>query len=221
MDKTNVQFSHLPSELKILVIKKIKSYSEFKALSLTTKELSDLTKPYLYHKVDLRVSNSLKVDRIREFIANEKYRLVAKRISSLLLQPSNLRFVVVLKTGKFGSESTKLINQFLPLLTRKSLTKFSYIAPFTENFSTPLQLQNLWKTQKNLQNLKCCPYMAPFLIELLQHGELSHNTLMNSIIKLSIQEIVESLNPYDRRPSIIYWPLRNLNLYHLKKFITS
>ena len=221
MEKTQIQFLHLPTELKIMVIKEIKNYSDLKALSLTSKQLLDLTKPYLYYEVDLKVCKALKVNRIKEFTADEKDCLVAQRISSLLLQPSNLHFVKILKTGKLGLESTKLMNQLLPLLLADSLTKFSYFASFTENFPTPLQLQILWSTQKHLQNLKCCSYMTIFLQEYLKQGEISQNSLMKSITKLSIKEIGETSNPHDSSPSIMYWPLRNLNLYLLQSLLVQ
>lgn len=142
-----LSFLKLPIEVQVEVVNNISLYSDLKALCLVSEELCNLATPRIYHKVDLKIES---IRNQSQFPDEEEDRCMLSRIRSLLLQPENLAFVRVLKTGWFGQESTTLMDELLPLLPESSLLKFSYSTNSESRFPTPLQIKFFWGRQKRL-----------------------------------------------------------------------
>lgn len=135
MDRIEFSFLRLPLELHVEVLKLISHNSDLKALRLVCKEISDIATPCLYYSIDLLNDDDYRVHpRINQ---GEKDTKTLQRIQSLLMSPANLRFVRVLNTGQFGTRSTDLMNQVLPLLRKDYLTRFSYSTRSIISFPTP------------------------------------------------------------------------------------
>ncbi len=204
-----ISFLNLPVELQIEIVKNISLYSHLKALCLVSKALYDLTTPLIYYKVELKIE-----DISGEQVPNEaQNRGMLSRIRSLLVQPANLCFVRVFKTGSFGLEPTILMDELLPLLRKNSLIEFSYSTHSRYRFPTPLQLEFLWGRQKRLQNLKFYSHMVYWLEELLQVQKPSQKALLKSFTELSIGDGYEF---HSNTPNFLFWPLRNLDVCLLK-----
>ena len=200
-----ISFFKLPVEMQLEVVNNISLYSDLKALCLVSKSFYDIATPRIYYKVDIRPEylhrTTMKYD-------NDYDCHMLLKIRSLLVQPANLRYVRVLKTGRSGTNSTMLMDKLLPLLPKDSLIKFSYHTRSKGQFPTPLQLEFLWDRQKNLQNLKLLPQMVPWLEERLQKQKPSQNALLQSFTKLDIGGY-----PASRfSPHVDTWPLKNLDL---------
>ena len=194
-------FLHLPLELQVEILNHLSLYSDLKKLCLLSKRFSIIATPRLYYRVDLRLRCDSKISTMR-LSYEEPQRL--QKIRSLLLQPANLRLVRVFKTGQFGQESSLLIDQLLPLFQNDFLLKFSYFTTLTSCFPTPLQLQFLLGRQKHLHNLKLYSHLVPWL----KH-ELGQSALAKSFTKL---DIGSSSEWEMTRSTILFWPLKNLDL---------
>ena len=191
--------------MQLEVVNNISLYSDLKALCLVSKSFYDIATPRIYYKVDIR-PEYLHSTRMKYDDDYDCHMLL--KIRSLLVQPGNLRYVRVLKTGRSGMQSTMLMDKLLPLLPKDSLIKFSYDTRSSGDFPTPLQLEFLWDRQKNLQNLKLLPQMVPWLEERLQERKPSQNALLKSFTKVDIGGYSESrFSPY-----VNTWPLKNLDL---------
>ena len=167
MDKMTFPFWCLPNELQIEVVNNISRYSDLKALCLMSKPLLEIATPRIYYKVDLRSKDDCGTSNkyINPYV---KHVQLKPKIHSLLSQQEKLRLVRVFKTGKFGRESTLLINRLLPLFRRDFLIKFSFSTKSSDCFPTPQQLRFLWNHQKHLQNLKFHSHMVPWLEKFLE-----------------------------------------------------
>lgn len=138
------------------------------------------------------------------------------RIYSLLSQPANLSFVRVFKTGRFGLKSTMLMDEFLPLLRKDFMIKFSFCDKFKDYFPTPLQVQFLLNRQKNLRNLKFHSGIVTWLEEFLEKNKKNQSTFLQSFIKLAIGS---SIGTTVLTSSELCWPLKNLDLSHLQSLL--
>lgn len=202
-------FLSLPVELQVEVVNNTSCYSELKALRLVSKTLYQITTPRFYSTVDLHTTDLSSKYRI----PNERQdRQILSKIHSLLIQPANLCFVKVLKTGCFGLKSTNLMDEVLPLLRKDSLIKFNYSTYSKYCFPTPLQLEFLCNRQKHLRELRFYPHMVTWLKKLKQKP--SQNVLLKSFTKFYIGDGIESSSMTSDK---LCWPLRNLNLCLLKK----
>lgn len=201
-------FLNLPVELQVEVVNNISRYSELKALRLVSKTLYHITTPRFYYTVDLYtrdISGRYHVpDKIQD-------RQTMSKIHSLLVQPANLCFVKVLKTGWFGLKSTILMDEVLPLLRNDSLIKFGYLTHSKYCFPTPRQLESLCSRQKRLE-LKLYPHMISWLEKLQRKS--SQNALLKSFTRIYIGDSIESSL---MTPDKVCWPLKNLDLCLLKK----
>ena len=149
MDGIAFPFLRLPVELQVGTMEHLSNYSDLNALCLVSKHISNIATPCLYSNVDLK---------------KEEYQdewLIEQRIKSLLIEPASLLFVRILKTPPFGKELTQLMDQVLPLLKKDFLLEFSFSTESTRCFPTPLQMQLLWASPKNLRNLKLYSHMGP------------------------------------------------------------
>lgn len=205
MDNATFQFLGLPLELQLAVIEMVRNHSDLWALCLVSKELSDITKPYLYHEVNIKITSNFKAKIMRWIGGKEEDHLITKKISALVLEPENLRFVRVLETSYMGIEPTKLMDRLLPQLQRDSLIKFNYSTRSTKIFPTLPQMQLLWSTQTRLRNLKFSTHMVPSLKEFVERCKPGPCPLLNSFTELDI-------NGSDPDRSTMVWPLRNLKL---------
>lgn len=201
-----IPFMKLPVELQVEVVKNISLYSDLQALCLVSKALCTLATPRLYHKVDLKTESRKKKSGYLDLARD---RRIVSRIRSLLLQPANLCFVKVFKTGWLGSEPTALMDELLPLLPKDSLLEFSYSTKSKSRFPTPLQVEFLLGHQRRLKNLKLYSHMVSSLEEFLQKQEPSENALLKSFTKLSMGNLNKGLST---TPDELCWPLENLDL---------
>lgn len=212
MDATTFPFLHLPVELQFQILNHIKRCSDLKVICLTSKEINDIAKPFLYHSVELKPNATIGSDEKED----EAEGMILRKIKSLLLGPANLLFVRVLATGRFGLESTQLMDKLLPLLREDFLTEFSYATKSTEHFPTPLQLQFLWGRQKNLENLKVYNHLVPSLEEFFrERREAKQGALLKSFARLTVSDF--SATNSDEIFDMISWPMRNLDLSHLRE----
>lgn len=179
------------------IFKYLSNYSDLKVLRLVSKRVSDVVIPCQYYEVDL----------IKDVTQEDVLMVV--RTKALLAGPANLRFIRILKTPLIGPESTRLMDQVLPLLRKDFLTEFSFSTTSNMRFPTPIQMQYLWARQENLQNLKLYSHMVPNLEEFLEH-EPSRSALLRSFTQLDISDKFDGL-PLNYR-AIMIWPLRNLDL---------
>lgn len=204
-------FLRLPVELQVEVVNNLSLYSDLKAFCLISKALQSIATPRIYYKIDLRMKDDYGnfgyIDQKRKDLQ------MLPRIQSLLSQPANLRFVRVLKTGRFGVESTILMDRLLSLLRKDSLVKFKYSAQSRDCFPTPLQVEFLWGYQKHIQTLKLYSHMAPWLREFRNKRKPGHNTLFKSFTELCIGGSVEC---WKMTPAKLCWPLNNLDLCLLR-----
>ena len=177
-------FMHLPVELQLQVLTNISLYSDMKAICLVSKSLCSIGTPQMYYKVDLKMNDANgRFDRIDRA---QKDRQLLSKLHSLLLQPANLRFIRVLKTGEFGPKSTALMDELLPLLQKDSLNKISYSTHSRYYFPTPLQMEFLWGSQKQLQDLKLYFHMVPWLMDFLKNCEPSKSAFLKSFTTLYV-----------------------------------
>lgn len=202
----------LPVELQVEVVNNISLYSDLKALCLVCKALYKVSTPRIYYKVDLKIGDIRWKDISSgvKFLDLGQNLQMLSRIRSLLLQPANLCFVKVLKTGWIGEMPTILMDDLLPLLRKNSLIEFSYSTNSKYRFPTPRQLEFLWGRQKRLQNLRFYPHMVSCLEESLQIRKSSQDALLQSFTKLYIGDSMEF------NSNILCWPLKNLNLHLLQ-----
>lgn len=207
MDKTTFPFSRLPKELQINVINNISRYSDLKALCLVSQSLLTVATPRIYYKVDLRMKDDCGTSNKHINPYDKDYQLKPK-IRSLLSQEENLRFVRVFKTGKFGRESTFLINRLLPLFRSDFLIKFSFSTKSSDCFPTPQQLRFLWNHQKHLQNLKFHSHMVPWLGKFLEQRKQDQRAFFKSFTKL---DIGGSKMCYSMFSNEKCWPLKNFD----------
>lgn len=215
LHETGFPFLCLPVELRVKIVNILGQYPELKALRLVCKHLSDLATPCLYYRVDLRSSDDFIANRrIRRMDPKAKGSRLPRRISSLLKNPANLQFVKVLEIGQCGTRSTYLMDQLLPLLRKDFLTKFSYSTQSDHCFPTPLQMQLLWDTQKHLKNLKLYSHMVPALEVFMKEHKSSQSLFLKSFTKLDIGDDWEGCTT--NTPTTMSWPLKNLDLSHLK-----
>ena len=205
INNAGFRFLGLPVELQLAVIELVRNCSDLWALCLVSKELSDITKPYLYHRVNIKITNDFKAKIMRRIGGKEEDHLITKKISALILEPANLRFVRVLETSYLGIEPTKLMDRLLPQLQRDSLIKLNYSTRSTKFFPTLPQMQLLWSTQRRLQNLKFSTHMVPSLKEFVKRCKPGPCPLLNSFTELDI-------NSSDPDRSTMVWPLKNLKL---------
>lgn len=216
MEQITFPFFRLPAELQAKVLNNISLYSDLKQLCLVSKKFSDIAIPRLYYKLDLRTKDDFKtgVKVDWDFLDTQ----ILPKIYSLLLNPANLCFVRILKTGVFGMESTILMNQLLPLFKEDSLLKFSYYTMETIFFPTPLQLKSLLDRQKHLQNLELYSHMVPWLEKFLDQHESSRKAIVKSFTKLVLGSSMEKkIQPLVN----LLWPLKNLNLFLLQSLILN
>lgn len=209
-----ISFLNLPDELQIEMVNNISLYSDLKALCLVSKAFYNLTTPLIYYKVELVIENTSG----EEFPSEEQNGKMLSRIRSLLLQPTNLGFVRVFKTGSFGLGPTILMDELLPLLRKDSLLEFSYSTNSKYCFPTPLQLEFLWGRQKRLQNLKLYSHMVYWLKGFLQEQKSSHKVILKSFTELSIGNGYEF---YFDTPNLLTWPFRNLDMCLLNSLSLS
>lgn len=204
-------FLRLPVELQVEVVNNLSLYSDLKAFCLISKALQSIATPRIYYKIDLRMKDDYGnfgyIDQKRKDLQ------MLPRIQSLLSQPANLRFVRVLKTGRFGVESTILMDRLLSLLRKDSLVKFKYSAQSRDCFPTPLQVEFLWGQQKHIQTLKLYSHMAPWLREFRNKRKPGQNALFKSFTELCIGGSVEC---WKMTPAKLCWPLNNLDLCLLR-----
>lgn len=195
-------FLSLPVELQVEVVNNISRYSELKALRLVSKTLCHITTPRFYYTVELYTMD-------RYYLPDERRdRQTLSKVHSLLVQPANLCFIKVLKTGWFGLKSTILMDEVLPLLRKDSLIKFNYFTDSKYCFPTPLQLESLCSRQKSLRELKLYPHMVSWL-----KRKPSQDVLLRSFTKVYIGRSMESSS---MSPDKLCWPLKNLDLCLLK-----
>lgn len=177
-------FMHLPVELQLQVLTNLSLYSDIKAICLVSKSLCSIGTPQMYYKVNLKMKDDYgKFDRIDR---EQKDRQILSKLHSLLSQPANLRFIRILKTGEFGSKSTALMDELLPLLPKDSLIKFSYSTHSRYYFPTPLQMEYLWGSQKHLQDQKLYFHMIPWLLDILKNCEPSKRAFLKSFNTLYV-----------------------------------
>lgn len=200
-------FLHLPAELQDEVLNHLSLYSDLKNLCLLSKELSTTATRQLYYRVDLRLRSGSGSSTMRKSYEEKELQRLQK-IRSLLLQPANLRFVRVFKTGEFGQDSTLLTDQLLPLFQKDSLLKFSYSTISTRCFPTPLQLQFLLGRQKQLHNLRLYSHLVPWIERSLEKREAGQKALASSFTKLDVGSSIE----WEMTSTILFWPLKNLDL---------
>lgn len=204
-------FLRLPVELQVGVVSNLSLYSDLKALCLVSKGLHSIATPRIYYKIDLRMKDDY--GQFEYTNLKRKDLQMLPRIQSLLSQPANLRFVRVLKTGRFGVESTILMDHLLSLLRKDSLVKFRYSTQSRDCFPTPLQVEFLWGHQKHIQTLKLYSHMAPWLREFLNTRKPGQNTLFKPFTELCIGGSVEC---WKMTPTKLCWPLKELDLYLLR-----
>lgn len=197
IDGISLPLLGLPVELWTEIFKYLSNYSDLKVLRLVSKHVSDVATPRQYYEVDLIKG------------VTQEDVLMVVRIKALLAGPANLRFIRILKTPPIGPESTQLMDQVLPLLRKDFLTEFSFSTTSSTRFPTPIQMQYLWASQENLQNLKLYSHMVPNLEKFLEL-EPSRSALLRSFTKLDISDKFDGL-PLTYR-AIMIWPLRNLDL---------
>lgn len=195
-------FLSLPVELQTQVVNYFSHYSDLKALRLVSQQLSCIVIPRLYYEVDLRSTT----------IYN---RPLKQRIKSLLIQPTYLRFVRILSTPELGSQETRLMDRLLPLLRQDSLTEFNFWTISAKKFPTALQMQFMWANQKYIQYVKLYAHMVPVFDQLLKVHGSSRDALLNSITELHMTDLAGDW--VVKVPSMICWPLRNLDLSILWK----
>lgn len=212
MDETAFPFLRLPTELQVEVLVNISLYSDLKHLCLVSKKFSNVAIPRLYYKVDLRTEDDYETEQIIDWEYTDLQ--ILPKVHSLLINPANLCFVRIFKTGLFGLESTTLMNQLLFLFQRDSLLKFSYFTRETKYFPTPEQLQALLGRQKRLQNLELYSHMAPWLKKLLEQSKSSQNTIVKTFTKLDIGSSTEA---DIKTVNTLLWPLKNLKLSPLQR----
>lgn len=177
-------FTYLPVELQLQVLTNISLYSDMKAICLVSKSLCSICTPQMYYKVNLKMKDDYgKFDRIDRV---QKDRQVLSKLYSLLLQPANLRYIRILKTGQFGSKSTVLIDQLLPLLPKDSLINFRYSTHSRDYFPTPLQMEYLWDSQKHLQDQKLYFHMIPWLLDVLKNSKPCKSAFLKSFTTLYV-----------------------------------
>lgn len=205
MDNAGFRFLGLPIELQLAVIELVRNSSDLHALCLVSKELSDITKPYLYHRVNIKITSDFKAKIMRRIGGKEEEQLITKKISALLLEPANLRLVRVLETSSLGIEPSKLMDRLLPQLQKDSLIKLNYSTRSPKFFPTLPQMQLLWSTQRRLQNLKLSTHMVHSLKQFVKRWKPGQCPLLNSFTELDI-------NSSDADRSTMVWPLKNLKL---------
>ena len=204
-------FLRLPVELQVEVVNNLSLYSDLKAFCLISKALHNIATPRIYYKIDLRMKDDY--GNFGYINRKRKDLQMLPRIQSLLSQPANLRFVRVLKTGRFGVESTILMDHLLSLLQKDSLVKFQYSAQSRDCFPTPLQVEYLWGHQKHIQTLKLYSHMAPWLKEFLNKRKPGQNALVKSFTELCIGGSVEC---WRMTPARLCWPLKKLDVSLLR-----
>lgn len=205
VDKIPFPFSSLPLELQTEAVNYLRDYSDLKALRLTSKQLSGIATPRLYYEVDLRTG------------AKENASWMRQRINSLLLQPTNLLFVRILKTPYLGQEESQLMGQLLPLLKQDSLKRFKYLTASKKRFPTPTQMKFIWNHQKKLQNQKLYWHMVPSLEANLKECGPSEVALLKSSTMLDINVGYHHNRSLDAMSNIMSRSLKVLDLSILQK----
>lgn len=112
-----------------------------------------------------------------------------QRINSLLIQPTDLRFVWIINTPKMEPEETRLMGRLLPSTPARfsdGVQLFGII--HQKNYPTPLQMQFIWNSQRNLHNQNLCSQMVPALDIVLKERGPSQSALLKYFTKLEIND---------------------------------
>lgn len=200
--QTTSPFLRLPVELRSEVVNHLNHPKDLKALCLTSKEICDVATPRLYHRVDLVVKS-------RQNLSEAQENKLLSRVNSLLSAPSNLRFIRILNTGRFGLRTTDAIHALLPQLRVDALIEFNFSSSCAENFPTGRQLQLLWCRQKNLQNFHLCTFHIPFLVDFFKKTKLPINSLTKAVTKLELTYCVGEL---EQESAAMQFPFRTVRL---------
>ncbi|MCJ1342162.1 hypothetical protein MMC31_000342 [Peltigera leucophlebia] len=210
-------FLYLPAKLQIKVVNNISRYADLKALCLVSKSLRKMATPRIYYKVDLRMKDDYG-SMNKHINPYNKDNQLKPKIQSLLSKPANLRLVRVLKTGRFGPESTFLMDRLLPLFQKDSMIKFSFSTKSSDCFPTPRQVRFLWNHQNHLQDLKFHSHMIPWLGSFLKERKQSQSVFFKSFTKLDISD---SKTNWSTSPTKKNWPLKDFDLCYLQSLSLS
>lgn len=205
MDEIAFPFLSLPPELQTEIMKYLSNYSDLKVLCLVSKHLSGMATPRLYNELDLRTGVKGPASRMR------------KRINSLLLQPTNLLFVRILKTPTLGRKYSQLMGRLLPLLRQDSLTRFEFSALSNKQFPTYMQMKFIWNHQKKLQNQNLYWHKVPVLEAILEERRPSEAALLKSFTILDIDVNYRTHMSSDKIGDIMSRSLKILDLSILQK----
>lgn len=199
-------FLRLPVELRREVVNHLSRPRDLKALCLTSKEICDVATPRLYHRVDL-------IAKCDKNLSEEQEDELLSRVNSLLSAPSNLRFIRILNTGRFGLRTTDAIHDLLSWLREDALIEFNFSCSSAEHFPTGLQLQRLWRCQKNLQNFHLCSFHVPFLIDFSEKAQLPLSCLTKSVTRLELTYYEGEL---EQESAVMQFPFRTVVMSHLR-----
>lgn len=204
-DKTTFPFLNLPIELEAEIVSYVWQYSNLKTLCLVSKHVSDVATPYLYYEVDLIRTNRCSIK---------------KKISILLINPTNLHFVRVLKTPSLTLEESLLMDQLLPHLRKDYLKEINFASFSVDRFPMPQHIEYLWYHQKKLQNLELKPHMIPWLERFSKKLKPNQSNILKFFSNL---EISTTHSEWDEPFTQIklHWPLQNLELSVLQKLTFS
>lgn len=206
MNQMSSSFSSLPTELLTEIINYIWKNTDLHSLCQVSKHISDITTPLLYYEVNLT--------------KEDQKCSIKEKINSLLIKPSNLQFVRILKMPQITPDESLLMDHLLPQLQKDFLKEIQFISYNVKTFSMPYQMEFLWYNQKNLQNLTLRTHMVPWLKDFLEEPRPGQSDILKLFTDL---EISGTLSPYDL-PSMqkkIVWPLENLDLSGLQKLKIS
>lgn len=182
-------FLKLPVEIRCEVVNQLSRPSEIKALCLVSKEIYDIATPRLYNTVDLYPKSERKNQE------GEEVKMLA-RVNSLLSATSNLRFIRILNTGRFGESTTEAIDALLFQLQENALTEFNFSDDRTNLFPTSRQLRLLWSRQKNLQNIQLTTDHIPYPIDPFNEAQEPPIYLLKSVTRLRLTNNYWKFSPY-------------------------
>lgn len=183
------RFLGLPVEIRCEVVNHINRPSDIKALCLVSKEICDIATPRLYHRVDLYPESDPKI------LEEGEVKMLA-RVISLLSATSNLRFIRILNTGRFGESTTAAIDALLPQLQENALTEFNFSDDKTNFFPTSRQLRLLWSRQKNIQNVQLTTDHIPYPIDPFNETQEAPIYLPKSVTRLGLTNKNWRFSPY-------------------------
>lgn len=183
------RFLGLPVEIRCEVVDHLSGPSDIKALCLVSKEICNIATPRLYNRVDLYPKSD------PNDLEEEEAKMLA-RVISLLSATSNLRFIRILNTGRFGESTTEAIDALLPQLQENALTDFNFSDDKTNMFPTRRQLRLLWSRQKNLQNMQLTTDHFPYPIDPFNETQEFPIYLPKSVTRLGLTNNYWQFSPY-------------------------